>query len=733
MATSGNAANEALLNHRPENASELLVDLEGATLFSGRVLNYRYPCTASTGRTCQIVAHISVWNEFLSTINLELRELPHTDRQLALESVHDMLEWQEWWEYKRDEHKLKQAPTALFWLLKTHHCVSTICIPYTMSDFCISLLCEALDGNTSLKSLTLGAWLEGRISERFWKVVMSMKYLEELDCSCANTLQPGVISAVLLASQTLTVLHLDEAYRIDESLSRLFLAALQASTTLRVLSMHSSAIAGDPDLFVQVMSDSSTLQDITVTSGYLCHPCEAEGVFRGMLKNRSITSLRIRDIVLNDEIVELAAQVFIENKVLRRFHLSLCSLQFKYFNLDGQPDIKPISVPPNTIAWQEAIAHNCALEDLVFSFSIWCAEHWEPFFRVLSKHVTLKTVTIVTEHKECGLLSPVMKALERTGSADKVSLIASGNASTLALPGGNCCSKLDADLSDKTRHKVLPVLRRLSTFCHLEELCLTFFDWDNESCTVVLEYIAAASTLRKLDMDIHVFEDVLESVQWLQALSRSLLLNRSITELGIGGHFERSEGLGGLGEAVSRSDTIRKFHLLSFEDDVAQEAFLRGLRLNISDNYVLCSAMCRSGQISKGLEANWFDVTDTARRNYGLVVRTARFLNKTRSDRSYAAALETVSRHPALVAELAEVLSISAGEASAMVRQRLQNILGLHEFMRLAGVVQEWVTCHPREDGSKQLDTLDDYCWRHVRQYLHLNDVIGDLTSPVIP
>ncbi|KAH6943557.1 hypothetical protein HPB50_024330 [Hyalomma asiaticum] len=732
MATSGSAANEALVNHRPENVSELIVDLEGVSLFSGSVLDYRAPCMASAGRTCQIMAHISVWNEFLFPIDLELRELPYTGRQFALESVHDTLEWQEWYD-ERDEHKLKQAATALFWLLKIHRCVATLCIPYTMSEYCISLLCEALDGNTSLKSLTLGAWLEGRISERFWKVVMSMKCLEELDCSYANTLQPRAISAVLLANQTLTVLHLDKAHRMDESLSRLFLAALKENTTLRVLSMHSSAIAGDPDLFVQVMSDSSTLQDITVTSGHLRHPCEVEGVFRGMLKNRSIVSLRIQDIILDDEIVELAAQVFTENKVLRRFHLSLCPPQFKYFNLDRQPDIKPISVPPNTVAWQEAIAHNCALEDLMFSFNIWCAEHWEPFFRVLSKHATLKTVTIVTERKECSLLLPVMKALERTGSEDKVSLKASGDASTLALPGGNCCSKLDADLLDETRHNVLPVLQRLSTFCHLEELRLKFFDWDNESCTVVLEYIAAASTLRKLDVNIHILEDDLESVQWLQALSKSLLLNGSITELGIGGYFDRSEGLGGLGEAVSRSHTIRKFHLLSFEEEVALEAFLGGLRLNISDNYVLCSAKCRSGPISEGLEANWFDVTNTARRNYGLVVRAARFLNNTRPDRSYAAALETVSRHPALVAELAEVLSIGIKEASAMVRQRLQNILGLHEFMRLAGVVREWVTCQPREDGSKQLDTLDDYCWRHVRQYLHLDDVIGDLTSPVIP
>ncbi|KAH6943556.1 hypothetical protein HPB50_024329 [Hyalomma asiaticum] len=639
MATSGSTANEALVGHRAENVGDLLVDLEGArSLFSGRVLDYRTPCTASAGRTCQIVAHISVWNEFLLPIDLELRELPHTERQLALEIVYHTHQWQEWWD-ERERHKLKQAATALFWLLKTHHCVPTICIPYTMSDNCISLLCEALDGNTSLKSLSLRrAFWDSTISERFWKVVLSIKCLEEIKCPDANTVHPRNILAVLQSTQMLTVLHMDQMTDIDRSLSRLFLAALKANTTLRVLSVDSSAITGDPNLFVEILSDSNTLQDITVIWCLSCHPNEVKSVLRGMLKSKSILSVRIDNIILDDESVKLAAQVFAENKVLRRFRFSLCSWDFRHFSfdLDCLPDIKPVSVPASAVIWQEAIAHNSALEDLELPFNIWCAEHWEPFFVVLSTHATLKTITIVAEEKECNLLSPVMKALERTGSADKVLLKASSDASLLALPGGNCCSELYAYLSDRTRHEVLPVLQRLSTFSHLKELSLTFFSFCNqdiECCTAILEYIAAASTLQKLDMDINVFQFPLGLVEWLQALSRSLLLNRSITELGIGGYFERSEGLGGLGEAVSQSHTIRKFHLLSFKDKVALEAFIRGLRVNIFENYALCSAMFKSGSVSESLEADWFEVTDTARRNYGLVARAAHFLNNMRPDR----------------------------------------------------------------------------------------------------
>ncbi|KAH7944450.1 hypothetical protein HPB52_019819 [Rhipicephalus sanguineus] len=88
-----------------------------------------------------------------------------------------------------------------------------------------------------------------------------------------------------------------------------------------------------------------------------------------------------------------------------------------------------------------------------------------------------------------------------------------------------------------------------------------------------------------------------------------------------------------------------------------------------------------------------------------------------------ASALETLSRHPALVAELAEVLTVTDAEAASLVRTRLSHIQDMNEFMRLAGVVKDRVTCEPREDGCKQLCDLNEDCWRHVMRYLKLDDI----------
>ncbi|KAH7986978.1 hypothetical protein HPB51_026582 [Rhipicephalus microplus] len=81
-------------------------------------------------------------------------------------------------------------------------------------------------------------------------------------------------------------------------------------------------------------------------------------------------------------------------------------------------------------------------------------------------------------------------------------------------------------------------------------------------------------------------------------------------------------------------------------------------------------------------------IRNTVHRNLGYVARAAQFLNQARSDILSAAALDRVYRHPALIAELSKVLAVSEADAVVAVRQGYRSIQGMHEFMRLAGVVR---------------------------------------------
>ncbi|KAL3252764.1 hypothetical protein MRX96_054820 [Rhipicephalus microplus] len=212
------------------------------------------------------------------------------------------------------------------------------------------------------------------------------------------------------------------------------------------------------------------------------------------------------------------------------------------------------------------------------------------------------------------------------------------------------------------------------------------------------------------------------------ALSVALKRNRSITDLGLAVYADPCEGMECVGGAVARSETIRKICLHSLPSKPCLR-FLTGLQFGNGENYTLCSATLELELSAEPWLSLWFRVRQMARRNSGYVARAAQFLKWTRCDTPCAAALDRVYRHPALVAELSEALSVSEADAIVAVRERFRSIEGMHEFMRLTGVVKARVSCQPRDDGRTQLDSLNEHCWAHVRRYLQLDDVAWDRHS----
>ncbi|XP_075558173.1 uncharacterized protein LOC142590165 isoform X1 [Dermacentor variabilis] len=723
-----NPTNPVIDASRPVGAadvSNLLANLEGARgFFSGKLIDYRMPCTAAEDRACQIVSNLTVWNEFLCQLHLELRELPETGRQLGLLQINNNCL------PGPREGRLRQAATVLYWLLSIHHCVARIQIGHMIefseaARLCFPVLCNTLHGNSSLKAVSVHFSLAVRsVSEKIEKlsnVISSLKCLEELDAS-RYSFCPRSLSAILRSTTTLTVLDWSFVEHIESTLAQQFLTALRTNSTLRDLSLSVAVIRADPALFVEFLTGDVPLENLKVVSS--CDCCSDDcwrWILKGMLKNQSVSSLQAVKVTLDLESVELASKVLAENRVLRRFHVSP-----RYYMHDTSMEgLVYLTMPPNTTALQDAIARNSTLHYLTLNFSIWSTEHWAPFFRVLSGHTSLKMATIEVGERESRLLSGVVKALQQSGAEEKVFFKGSKGpcvADEFFVPYGKYFCELQIDVTGWGTTTTLPLFQQLSTFSRLKELSLTLLMLDRKIFSALCEYIAMTTTLRKLHVTMLIGER--ELIDWWPALSRSLLLNKSIAQLSIDVPFGRHQNVELVGDAVMRSQTIRKLILMSF-DPCALRAFLRRLRADILNNYTLCSITMKHWR-EFHLAADWFAVRDTSRRNSGLVARAAQLLNHARCDRLSAAALDRVSRHPALMAELVEVLSIDEDEAARMVRQRFRSIEGLHEFMRLAGVVKQRVTCRPREDGRAQLDDLNSECWCHVRRYLQLDDVAFD-------
>ncbi|XP_050032739.1 uncharacterized protein [Dermacentor andersoni] len=703
----------------------LLVDLEGARgFFSGKLIDYRMPCTASEDRTCQIVANLSVWNEFLRPLQLELRELPETGRQLGLINI-DIGNVS-----APPIDQLRQAATVLYWLLSTHHCVAQIHFGRMFASrptahLCLPVLCETLEGNYSLKSVVLEYRSFGKLKseevEKILKIVSSLKCLEELEFPHQySSLCSRSVSAILRSTTTLTVLDWTFAQGIEPTQARQFLTALSTNSTLRDLSLSARVISADPTLFFEFLTGDARLQNLRVVSPIFLPSHSLTWILKGMVKNRSVSSLQVENIALDFESVEIASKVLAENRVLRSFRLSTGTSATETAARYGLR----FEMPSNTTALQDAIARNDTLQYMTLSFSIWCAEHWGPFFRVLSKHTSLKMVTIDVEEEKYRLLPGVLEALQESGCVEKVNFRAPHISQELTVADCKAVCEHRLKVSDTAKDRQLPFFQQLSTFPRLKELRLIIVNWDCTIFSAFSEYVAMTTTLRKLHVNFRLEFAARELIEWWPALSRSLLLNKSIAELAIGVVVESRQNIEMLGDALRRSSTIRKLILMEFSY-LASNAFVEGLCADILKNYTLCK-VAMDYWMWLNSEAYWVALWDASRRNSGFVARAAQFLNHARCDRLCAAALDRVSRHPALVAELAEVLSIGEEEAARRVRQRFRSIEGLHEFMRLAGVVKQRVTCRPSEDGRAQLDDLNSECWCHVRRYLQLDDVAFD-------
>ncbi|XP_050032738.1 uncharacterized protein [Dermacentor andersoni] len=724
MATAGNDTEAALAPHGANEVSYQLADLEGATgCFSGNVINYRMPCTATEATACQIVSHLPVWNELLCWLDLELRELSETGGQLGLVDfpmTHAV-------SCKSDD-KLQQAVTLVCWLLKTHRCVVSVHIPNPWDGAISSKLYrdifwKALHGNSSIKYMTLKHWSQIE-NASFYKIYFSLKCLEELELgSFSSHLQISqAISMLSQTTRTLTKLHMPFMPRVERTQAMDFFAALIANSRLRDLTLGSNIIGEDPTSFLGFLASTTTLQHLSVFECYgVFRDNTLKWVFEGMLKNRTVCSLEARDFVLESESVELGARMLAENNVLTNFKFLSCVA--RYSNLPTTQLIR-LGMRADIVTWAEAISQNNALQYATLSFGICTAEQWGSFFRVLSKRRNLKMVTIDVREDEYGHLASVVKDLEGSGSEEKVSFTAPCGLDTLALSECKRCSELEAYLPNCNDLNLIRVFQQLHTFSHLNTMSLRINRWDSTISFLIADYIATTSTLQKLHMQFSNAYVPPESLKWWPALSRSLRLNRSITDLGIGVDAVSCEDVMLVADAIIQSATIRKICLLRWSSPPLPY-FTRHLGAGILKNRTLCSATSSRLYVPWDSEwaADWFAVRNTARRNSTFVARAAQFLKHARRDRLCAAGLDRVSRHPALVAELAQVLSVDEPEAADMVRQNARRIEGLHDFMRLAGVVKEQVTCLPRQDGRMQLDGLNQDCWARVRRYLELDDV----------
>ncbi|XP_050041588.3 uncharacterized protein [Dermacentor andersoni] len=686
-----------------------LANLESARgCFTGAAVMHRVPCTADEGRTCQIATHLSIWNEILCYAGWEVRLASGMSGQFCVVNFAGCIPLFGSGIESQIEVLMQQAATIVYWLLKTHRCLSTLTLAPPVLRSQADIVCNALLAGKSLKHLTVLS-TESVACKKLSAAISGLRWLEELELTFEECIEdmPVGLSELLRTTTSLSTLRIS-GLRMKGKRVREFYTALGENTTLRDLSLHESAISDSrcQAAFARYLRRSTTLTSLTVearnpnTEG--CLKC----VLRGLCGNKTVITAKLQEFVFDKENALLAATLLSENRTLRVFQIkqSWPTFQGGHSVLDF---------------WLKSLTKNETLEELHLPLRCGRLEKWEEFFALVSSKKTLAKV-LVDIDLEDPLLQRVCTALRESGAEEKVTLGSRRPPKSLDLLEYMEYSELYLDGCSSEKNAAL-LLNRLLSVDHITTVRIGFFRGDLALSSALADYIAKTSSLRSLYVEVYscscaVAVDITSN--WWTIIMESLAANDSVRELGLHkpGNMDDRD-LERLADVVRGSRNIRR---VAVSGDVS--AFAQHLSVGIADNYTLLGVTFYD-RVYPEVAKHWFTVRDTANRNCDLVTRAALFVSGSRDDRCHVAALERVQKHAALLEELAEVLCMDEAEVVVLVRESLKCIESLPDFMRYAGVVKERLDFHPNEDGHAQLDILNEDCWRLVRRYLMLDDV----------
>lgn len=708
---------EALQGCAAFSAGTDLANLDGARgSFTRASIDYRSACTATQDNTCQIVRHLPVWNEFLCRAHLELQETPGVHGQLSLSACQGVRT------YRASRDEFEQAAALVYWLLKTHRCVAVLDIQGSTWNAHPAIVANALRDSPFVKSLTVSTF-SLHIHSGLSEVISTLTQLREFECTGEVRFQVQLAASLPLLLQRaklLASLRISSLRWKNRQTARDFFEALTAAPALNELSIHDSALAKlqCPKMAMHVMSTIApsvlTLQLSSRPSQDCLYMC-----LLGLSQNQSISEVRLVNLRLDDAAGPIAL-VWRDNSVLSSFHMLSTQWDFA----DGYHNKCAL-----------ALLRNETLEDITLPLHIWDDEMWALFFAALAQKPALRRVTIEVFFIEAGFMREVCDAIKASKVEDRV-FFRDVRSKNLPLLIDFWPIKLEGSrLSELYAEPDLEVGRgRLSRLLQVLPSCgpVTYLDvpadlycLEPTLMSALGDYIASTTTLRTFRVSAQ-FDRVMAELNtppdWFWTIiAQALMENKSIRDLGLQPERISKEVANDLVNTVWASPNVCKVHFSTREKSVAR-AIVRGLSSGIAQDRRLIEVTLKDAGY-QDLDRDWFAIQDVVGRNCRMVARAAQYVTGAVCDRYRARALEAISGHPVLVEEVATLASVSVQAAAARVQQGLRSFESMHDFMRLAGVVQERVVCHPRKDGRTQIDGLNEYSWAGVRRYLKLEDI----------
>ncbi|KAH7968150.1 hypothetical protein HPB52_006077 [Rhipicephalus sanguineus] len=695
--------------------------------FSGSSINCFTPCTSSEGQLCHIFRDIALWNKLFWQVGLQSREF--FPGELSLIGIYDA------YVPRGMPEQLREAATLLQHFLTLHHCVVSLDLNSYMFTPHYELMCDTLRKSPSLRKLKVHLrCMENHLSQRLAAALPHMSHLRELDCGRMHydcTFLKG-LSEFLASTVSLKTLALGHLHIACGDVI-VVLEGLKRNATVTTLSLNSCILGpassqGD-DTFHEYLCHNHTLHTLSVTSCHLCNFADVCRITGALFHNRTICELNLCRFPIDSENIQLISGLLCKNVSLRRFSVNGCVWYNPAPQYGADCSVRYLesfgSVSSRIYPWLVALTKNKTLEELTLNLTWFNTDELRSLFKAIASHTCLKKVFLMRVRDED--VAEICKAMRDVCVQERcfvgVHLVYQNTVGALTE-----CKELSSIIVNSTNFRgfdpLLTTLLLLPSCSHVTSVCLMLCQelFNGQLSSLIAQYITATVALRELELTFLPGFGTWNAVgRPERELVQALSVNKSVRRLFIKGLcFDETETQI-LADTLQSSRTLCK---LSFFPDEYEStvSLIQKLSPNVSSNYTLLG-MRLSMYVPLG--DDWVTIAEVVSRNTSMVIRAAHFVMGTRH-KYCAGAAELLHTTPGLVEKVQELASINENEAVSRINKSLQSTSELHDFMRVAGVVKESVTCHQRDDGKKQLTDLNRDCWLYLRQHLKVGDILDE-------
>ncbi|KAH7943444.1 hypothetical protein HPB52_008479 [Rhipicephalus sanguineus] len=593
------------------------------------------------------------------------------------------------------------------------------------------LICEALRQSHSIRKLKLHILSVVTLaSQSFAATLPHLNQLRDLEFKHVRFDRTFAerLSELLSRTASLTTLTMSYVWTTGEGML-LVLEALKLNETITTLSLDSwfvlTLAKWFPVIFADYLRENRTLRTLSVISFSNGFQSWLRLMTESLLPNTTLSKLNLVQFRLDVEGINLITEFLRQNQTLRSFNLKSCVWPSSQYGADTYISFGSCGKVSSLIyPWLVALNENKTLEELTVDLS-WCnTDECRSLFRALSNNVCLKKFTV--EDFGNNDMVEICKAFREAGLQERIFIprhhVGQGN--TVAF---NECTELSSIKIDSAIFhgfdQLLRALRLLPSCNHVRSLFVVVSDemFNATVSSLIGQYITATRALRELELQFQTgvgFRTWNAVDRGERALVQALSVNKSIHRLSIIGLcFDEAETQM-LVNTLRSSQTLCDMTFYPGHDS-STALLVKNLSPNFAKNFTILHMRVTW---NVDVYADCFAMARVASRNSSLVTRAAHFVMGGR--RKYcAAAIELVHFTPGLVARVQELASVDEDEAVLRIKKSRNRFSELDDFMRMAGVVKDRVTCHRRDDGQMQLVDLNRDCWLYLRRFLKVGDI----------